>query len=108
MFCEIYVQSAAHITTIHDLFIYFIFKFLLNRSSIPYSPSPIFDPDFPVNLEVLLIKIIVFFDHWSNHLFQNNQRFQAIEFVDRPVPEKLDKGFLFYGHEVLQVECVIV
>ena len=77
MFCEIYVQSAAHITTIHDLFIYFIFKFLLNRSSIPYSPSPILDPrssildprssildpDFPVNLEVLLVKIIVFFDH---------------------------------------------
>ena len=115
MFCEIYVQSAAHITTIHDLFIYFIFKFLLNRSSIPYSPSPILDPrssildpDFPLNLEVLLIKIIVFFDHWSNHLFQSNQRFQAIEFMDRPVPEKLDKGFLFYGHEVLQVECVIV
>ena len=108
MFCEIYVQSAAHVTTIHDLFIYFIFKFFLNQSSIPYSPSPILDPDFPVNLEVLLIKIIVFFDHWSNHLFQSNQRFQAIEFVDRPVPEKLDKGFLFYGHEVLQVECVIV
>ena len=67
MFCEIYVQSAAHITTIHDLFIYFIFKFLLNRSSIPYSPSPILDPRssildpyIPVNLEVLLIKIIVF------------------------------------------------
>ena len=70
--------------------------------------SSILDPDFPVNLEVLLIKIIVFFDHWSNHLFQSNQRFQAIEFVDRPVPEKLDMGFLFYGHEVLQVECVIV
>ena len=27
MFCEIYLQSAAHITKIHDLFIYFIFKF---------------------------------------------------------------------------------
>ena len=24
--------------------------------------------------------------------------------MDRPVPEKLDMGFLFYGHEVLQVE----
>ena len=31
-----------------------------------------------------------------------------MEFVDRPVPEKFDRGFLFYGHEVLQVECVIV
>ena len=58
---------------------YFIF---FNRSSI--------------NLEVLLIKIILFFifDHWSNDLFKSNQRFQAIEFVDRHVPEKLDMGFL--------------
>ena len=24
--------------------------------------------------------------------------------MDRPVPEKLDMGFLFYGQEVLQVE----
>ena len=28
-----------------------------------------------------------------------------IEFLEQPVPEKLDVGFLFYGHEVLQVEC---
>ena len=28
--------------------------------------------------------------------------------MDRPVPEKLDMRFLFYGHEVLQVECEIV
>ena len=64
-------------------------------------------PAFPVNLVVLLIKIaiVLFFDHWSNKLFQSNHRFQAIEFVDRPVSEKLDMGFLFYGHEVLQVEC---
>ena len=47
-----------------------------------------------------------FSDHWSDQLFQNNQHFQAIEFLDQPVPEKLDMGFLFYGHEVLQVECV--
>ena len=46
----------------------------------------------PVNftIEVVLIKIFFF------HLFQ---RFQAIEFVNRPVPEKLDMGFLLYGHE---------
>ena len=25
--------------------------------------------------------------------------------MDRSVPEKLDIGLLFYGHEVLQVEC---
>ena len=28
--------------------------------------------------------------------------------MDRPVPDNLDMGYLFYGHEVLQVECVIV
>ena len=64
----------------------------------------------PVSLtiKVLLIKIVLFFDHWSdhlcfifNHLFQSNQRFQAIEFLDRPVPEKLDMGFLFDRQEVL-------
>ena len=44
---------------IHDLFIYFIFKFFLtNPQSLILS---ILDPDFPVNLEVLLIKIILFF-----------------------------------------------
>ena len=91
MFCEIYLQSVAHITTIY----FFIsFQVFFNRSAIPDSPSPILDPDFPVNLEVLLIKIILFCDHWSNHLFQSNRRFQTIEFVDRPVPEKLDRGFL--------------
>ena len=86
---------------IHDLFIYFIYKYfltdpwsLISRSSILDPRSSILDPDFPVNLEVLLIKIILFFDHWSDQLFQNNQRFQAIEFLDQPIPEKLDKGFL--------------
>ena len=93
MFCEIYLQSVAHITTIHDLLLLLLF---FKWSSIPDSPSPILDPDFPVNLEVLLITIILFFffDHWSDHLFQSNQRFQAIEFVNRPVPDKLDMGFL--------------
>ena len=47
---------------------------------------------WPVSLtiEVLLIKIILFFDFWSIHLLQSNKLFQAIEFVDRPSPEKLD------------------
>ena len=42
-----------------------------------------------------------------NAVFQSNQRFQTIEFVDRPVPERLDifRSFLFYEQEVLQVEC---
>ena len=35
-----------------------------------------------LTIEVLLIKVFI-------HLFQCNQRFQAIEFVDRPVSEKL-------------------
>ena len=30
-----------------------------------------------------------FFNHWSIDLFQSNQRFEAIEFMDRLVSEKL-------------------
>ena len=59
MFCEIYLQSAAHITTDPPFIYSFYFQVLFNRSSIP--DSSILDPDFPVNLEVLLIKIILFF-----------------------------------------------
>ena len=41
-------------------------------------------------IAVLLIKILNFFRPLiSVHLFQSNQRFQAIEFVDRNVSEKL-------------------
>ena len=54
MFCEIYLQSAAHITTDPPFIYSFYFQVLFNRSSI-------LDPDFPVNLEVLLIMIIFFF-----------------------------------------------
>ena len=44
----------------------------------------------PLIIAVLLIKILLFFFlHFSFHLFQSNQRFQAIEFVDGPVLEKL-------------------
>ena len=101
MFCEIYLQSVAYITTIHDLFNYFFyFQVFFNRPPILDPRSSILAPGFPVNLEVLLLKIVLFFDHWSNQLFQSNQHFQAIEFVKRPVPEKLDMGFLFYGHDV--------
>ena len=46
---------------IHDLFIYFIFKFFLTDPRSLISRSSILDPDFPVNLEVLLMKIILFF-----------------------------------------------
>ena len=35
------------------------------------------------------LKFFFFFDHCSVYLFQSKQRFQAIEFVDRPVVEKL-------------------
>ena len=47
----------------------------------------------PVSLtiNVWLIKIVLFFDHWSNHLFQSNKHFQAIEFMDWPIQEKLEK-----------------
>ena len=39
------------------------------------------------SIEGLLIKILLFF---PTEVFTCNQRFQAIEFVDRSVPEKLD------------------
>ena len=43
----------------------------------------------PVSL-LLIIKILIFFRPLSSvHLFQSNQRFQAREFVDRHVLEKL-------------------
>ena len=43
-----------------------------------------------LNIQVLLIKICDFFNIWCIHIFQSFQRFQAIEFVDRPVPTSLD------------------
>ena len=51
MFCEIYLQSVARITTIHDLFIYFILNFFLTdpRSPTPHHRSSMLDPDFPVS-----------------------------------------------------------
>ena len=59
MFCEIYLQSVAHITTDPRFIYLFYFQVLFNQSSIP--DFSILDPDFLVNLEVLLIKIILFF-----------------------------------------------
>ena len=52
-----------------------------------------------LTIKVLHIKIVLFFNHWSNHLFQSNQHFQVIEFMDQPVPEKFDifRSFLFYA-----------
>ena len=38
---------------------------------------------------VLLVQKKENLNYRSVHLFQSNQRFQAIEFVDRPDPEKL-------------------
>ena len=55
MFCEIYLQSAAHIITDPRFIYLFYLQVLFNRSFIP--DFSILDPDFPVNLEVLLIKM---------------------------------------------------
>ena len=62
-----------------------------------YHLTEIFPRNFRANgkhsrpsIAVLLIKILIFFRPLSSvHLFQSNQRFQAIEFVDRHVSEKL-------------------
>ena len=41
-------------------------------------------------IAVLLIKILIFFRPLGSvHLFQSNQLFQAMEFLDRHVSEKL-------------------
>ena len=48
------------------------------------TPNQLATPSAPL-IEVLLIKILLFLDH----LFQSIQRFQAIEFVDQTIPEKL-------------------
>ena len=81
MFCESCLHSVAHITTIY---LFILLSICLNRSSIPYSPSPILDPRSWFSSKPQ------FYSFRSSRLFQSNQRFQAIEFVDRPVPEKLD------------------
>ena len=52
------------------------------------TPDQLATPSAPL-IEVLLIKILLFL----NHLFQSNQHFQAIEFVDQPILEKLFKSF---------------
>ena len=44
-------------------------------------------------------KVAYFFDHWSIHLFQSNQRFQAIKLVDRLVPEKFT-SFALISHKL--------
>ena len=57
----------------------------LSRDSFAYSESL----QHPT-IAILLIKILIFFRPLSSvHLLQSNQRFQAIEFVDRHVSEKL-------------------
>ena len=87
-------QGYVLFTTIQDLFIYLFYLSFFNQTSIP-------DPQFWI------------LNHWSFVSFVlysstevSNQHFQAIELVDQPLPEKLNMGFLFYGHEVLQVVCV--
>ena len=65
MFYEINLQSAAHITTIHNsrpTIYLFPFSIFFNGFSIFHPRSPIHDPrsSLPVSLKVLLIKIVLF------------------------------------------------
>ena len=52
------------------------------------TPDQLASPSAPL-IEVLVIKIFLFVDLWGIHLFWSNQHFQAIEFVDQPITEKL-------------------
>ena len=44
-------------------------------------------------IKMLLIKILLFFNHWIIHSLQSNQHFQAIEFMDWLV---LEKRYIFH------------
>ena len=59
MFCEIYLQSAAHIDIFFKVDV--ISSFFFNRPSILDPRSLMLDPSFPVNLEVFLINWWLFF-----------------------------------------------
>ena len=48
------------------------------------TPNELATPCAPL-IKVLLIKILLFLDH----SLQSNQHFQAIEFMDQTIPEKL-------------------
>ena len=52
---------------------------------------------YPI-IEVLLMKILPFFNNWNIHFFQSYQRFQTTELVERPIPKTLDILVLVY-HE---------
>ena len=58
---------------------------------------------------------LFFFYHWSIHLFQSNQSFQAIEFVDRPVRKSLTSLTLIFPklssqniHGTLENFCILL
>ena len=88
MFCE-FICSLRSTSPRSAIYLFLLFSSFFNRSLILDPQSSILHPRFPVILEVLLIKIaiVLSFDHGSKKLFQINQRFQAIEFVDPPVLE---------------------
>ena len=78
MFCEIYLQGlrptmTSPWSTIYLLIYLLYFKFFLTD---PW--RPILDPSFPVNSNFCSLTLFFFFNHWSNHLFPSNQRFQGI------------------------------
>ena len=62
MFCEINLQSVAHTTTIHNPqpTIYLFISLSIFFKPILDSRSSILDPRLPLNLEVLLCKIVLF------------------------------------------------
>ena len=84
---EVYLRS-----TIYLKFI--LFQVFFNRSSIP-------DPSFLVNLKFLLLKIFLKLSLVINAF----KVFQATEFDDRPVPEKLDMGFLLTWKWHIVLHC---
>ena len=87
---------------IYLLILLILFEFFLTnpRYPIPNSGSSILDPWSWFSSTP---RSLFFFSSTE----VSNQHFQAIEFVDQPILEKLNMGFLFYEHEVLEVVCLI-
>ena len=83
MFCE-FICSLWSTSPQSTIYSFLLFSSFFNRSLILDPRSSILHPRFPVVVEVLFIKIaiVLSFDYGSKKLFQSNQSFQAIEFVD--------------------------
>ena len=105
MFC---LQSLTHITTDPRFIYLFYFQVLFNQSSIP--DFSILDPDFPVNLEVLLIKRFIYLFYFQ--VLFNQSSIPDFSILDPDFPVNLEvlliKIILFFSTtEVISCSKII-